>query len=337
MRALRRPVYSRPFPVPRYPFPFPLFIPSLHLADGLVVFARVLRVEDGRDKDGLAHHELVGKVPCLPVLREVGDNRTHEAAASLRRIRRDRVDVGHKAVAQLDRPDERVVHRFARLAIEVDFARNVGAVRAHHREERAELHPADIELAPVGVVDAAAIVVAPGEKAAEIAVEVGVAGHGIVEPAWNLAPEDIPVGPDVAGPNARRVALLAECRAARQDEDAPVGLLAHVLVDGARALERIGRAHLAPRAAERGLVLEVALLVVVVGIGRVHPPSVDAEIVQAVEMLPVDAARLGGVVVVELDFRWIVHARRPLIQARLRPRDEREEVVLRRQFAIGLR
>ena len=73
-----------------------------------------------------------------------------------------------------------------------------------------------------------------------------------------------------------------------------------------------------------------------VGVGGVHPPRVDAHGVEALQVLPVDVARLGGKGVIHPDAAGIVHAWRPHGESALRPCLEGHEVALTVHLCISL-
>ena len=66
--------------------------------------------------------------------------------------------------------------------------------------------------------------------------------------------------------------------------------------------------------------VQVGLLeAVVVGVGRVHPPGVDAEVEEALQVVPVDVACVGHVWLIHTHTAWVVHVWRPGAESALRP------------------
>ena len=113
-----------------------------------------------------------------------------------------------------------------------------------------------------------------------------------------------------------------------------------MVVDPAYSHERKRTAHTAERPHAGGGV-EVGLgHIEMVRLGRVHPPSVHAEVVQAGEVFPVYVACLGAVWIVDTYTRRVVHARRPhVVDARFRPCGdvEQEPFAVKLAVLLGLR
>ena len=253
---------------------------------------------------------------------------------------RDGVDVREQRVAQPDRGRDRVIDRLAGGAEFPDLAARALAVAAHHRAEGAVLQPAHVELLEERVARAggqlAAAVVAVREEAAAVGVEVRVARQGESQPGGDLRAQRLPRGVDVAAPGVRTRALLASPGRAREDHHAAVGHLLLVVRHALHRHEREGVAHLAEGADPRVDVQVTLLEINMIRLGGVHPPGVDAHVLQAEEVLPVDVASLRGERVVRTNARRVVEPRRPVGQAGLRPGLEVEEQALRGQLAVCL-
>ena len=119
-------------------------------------------------------------------------------------------------------------------------------------------------------------------EAADVVRPVGNARHRNVDPRRNLLTKVVPARGDVAGPERRTAALDACIARSGEDEGPDVGLeLENAFVDAAGVDERVaveeelgrslrGRAH-------HRLALLDRQVRVHVGLGRVHPPGVDAK------------------------------------------------------------
>ena len=181
-------------------------------------------------------------------------------------------------------------------------------VDAQQRAEGGELEPAGDELAPLLDVLGSGIGLRPlarNGEAAHVRGPPGNPGEGEVEAGRDLLAQHVPVRSDVARPGGRGVALDAGEGRSGEDEDALARVGAPLpLVDRLAAGEDVGIRHARARAQggrvhgrlqglRRALPHEL-------GLGRVHPPRVDALAEEGVvHLLPEQLARLGVEGVVE--------------------------------------
>ena len=296
---------------------------------------------DGGSEDAAAKHELVGHVPHAAVVGEVVDQGAQVTAILARHLPCRAVKVGQQSVAEPDLSLDGVEDGLAALAKLVDLAWSVGAVAPEHRTEKPILHPAHVEFlvllvarctaAPLGVVAAA-------EESADVGIEVGTSRHRVVESGGNLLAQHVPRRGDVAGPHVGAVVLLSGEGRPCHDKHALVACGGALpLVHTAHGAQRECVAH-APPGAHCGHVVVVAVFgIEEVGVGGVHPPGVGAVAVEALEILPVDGARIGAEGVVDLHARRIFHAGRPEGQAALGPGLDGEQQTLRVELAELLR
>ena len=105
------------------------------------------------------------------------------------------VDVGQQTVAQADGMLDGIENRLSPFAELVNLTGRIGTVAAEYRTEKGILHPSHVELlklriarrraGTVGVVGAA-------EESSYVGVEVGTAGHGIVQTERYLLAQHVP-------------------------------------------------------------------------------------------------------------------------------------------------
>ena len=82
------------------------------------------------------------------------------------------VNVGQKAIAQINHLLLGIETPLATLAEVPDFTGQLRTVRTHHRAESAELHPAYIQFLVFGVLGSPFLVPASGKEAAYVTVPV---------------------------------------------------------------------------------------------------------------------------------------------------------------------
>ena len=261
----------------------------------------------GRDQQGGAEKVLVVEGPGAPVGGEVHHQRAHHRAVIEPGVGREGVDVGQQPVAQAVVVGQALQHRRIVLGDDRGFPDRVFAVAAEQRGEGAELEPAQVELAPFGKLRRVFLREPILEReAADVVRPVGDARDRQVGARADLVAQVVPACGDVARPQRRRGALHAAEAAAGEDERAPVGLgLAQALGDALGVDERVGiEDRRAGNAGSRRGHLERALLDrevrVPVGLGRVHPPGIEALRDQRLaDLAEIDVAGFACVGIVE--------------------------------------
>ena len=280
----------------------------------------VHRLGHGHHQQFASEHKLRIHIPHVLVGGEVHDEGAHEAVVVLRHLPRRTIYIRNKTIAKTHGIDQGFKDGLAGLAVVVKLTIDVGTVAAHHRTAGSKLHPADIQflilrVACSGVVAERAV--GTCEETADVGVHLRVTRERVVQAEGNLLAQVLPAGTDVAAPRVGACTLLTCKIAAGEDEHALV--LVHgalVVIDALHGGQRESVAHGTVGAAlvvgRRDHLVEVALLVrVVVGIRGVHPPGIDAHLMQPREVFPIDVAGLGGVGGIDADTAGIVHARRP--------------------------
>ena len=171
-------------------------------------------------------------------------------------------------------------------------------MEAHHGCERAKLHPAHVELSPIGVVHAA---ITASEEATNVTVPIGNAADGKIAGRRNLGREVLPAGRHVAAPGVGPVALLSgEGRAGEYGHalarQVRITLGFQVTMMGGHAAhmgdgESVAQA--APSTPLAAHIVQVGLFPIqIVRFGGVHPISVDTLADETVvEILPIDVPR----------------------------------------------
>src|SRR5277367_3727158 len=138
-------------------------------------------------ENGRAEEKLIADILRENVFAEVHDERAHDGVTLARRFPGQRIDIRHQPVAEIVVRGE----GFLRVwAIGPNFVLICGAraMRAEDRAERAELKPANVELAVCGIIGIR------GYEAADVRGPVGETGNGVVEAGGNLTAEGFPIG-----------------------------------------------------------------------------------------------------------------------------------------------
>ena len=155
---------------------------------------------------------------------------------------------------------------------------------AHHGCEGTELHPTGVEFLILRIASGgveALRIVGIGEKATNVGIDVWVGCERVVEADGHLLAEAFPRGADVAAPGVGSVALLSCEVGTGEDEDALGAVDGTLMVIHATyGHEGEGVAHAAVGTHGAGLVEVAVFVAVVVGVGRVHPPGIDAHLVE---------------------------------------------------------
>ena len=211
---------------------------------------------------------------------------------------------------------------------------------AHHRTEGPVLQPAHVEFLEQGVRGAggggAPAVVVSREEAAAVGIEIGIAREGEAQAGRNLGAEHVPGGVHVPAPGVGARALLAGIGRARKDHHAAGRDCFLVVIHPLDRHDREGVPD-AAEGADAGLEVQVALLeTVVVRLGGVHPPGIDAHLLEAHQVLPVDVPGLLRIRVVRLYARRVIHPRGPVGKARAGPGLEVEEQAFLVQLPVRL-
>ena len=202
----------------------------------------------------------------------------------------------------------------------------------HHRHESPKLHPADIELLELRISCGGVRpfrVVRAGEEATDVTVDIRIGCERIVQADGHLLTEAVPRGADIPTPCLCTSTLLSGKVASRENISSL--LLVHcflVVIYPLHGLEReeVSDASEGPHC--RALV-EVALLEAgVIGIRGVHPPCVDAHIVESLEVVPIDVSSLVVIDIVYAYSTGIVHTRWPERESALWPSLKAEQHVL---------
>ena len=250
-----------------------------------------------------------------------------------------RIDIWQQAVTQFYSLYQSIVHGLSGLTVVKDFTGDLRSVAAHHGAEGSVLHPTYIKLLieriPCGASILGALIVTVGKEAAYVTVEVGVTGKRKVQTCGDLSLKALPVGLHVTGPCVGAVTLLAGKSRTGQYEHAFIIIQCPLIViNTAYCQQRIGVTHVAERT-HGGRQIQIRISEAqMVGLGRVHPPAVNVQLMQTLQMVPVYVTRLLAVRVIRTYARRVVHPWRPVGQSALRPGLEIEQQTLGLQFAI---
>ena len=260
-----------------------------------------------RSHQGWSEQILVVDAPHCPVVLEIHNQRAHYRAIFEMGARGCGVDIGHQAITQAMIVDQPFAHSGIALAHDVGLALRKLAMAAEQRGEGPELEPAEIEFAPLGDVFG----ILPTEpilqrEAANVVRPVGHARDAQVESGADLVAQILPSRRDIAGPERRGGTLHTAEAAAGEDKRSLPGLVLPQPFENALSMdERIGIEDRGTRHTGRGRSHLVFALLdrevgMPIGLGRIHPPRIEAQRCQRFcHLAPVDLARLGAVGIVK--------------------------------------
>ena len=202
---------------------------------------------------------------------------------------RQRIQIGHQAVAQPHIVQDAFVGRRARIGDVPNLALRPLSVGTEERHESAELVPAGLEFLPFVPVRRVMELRQYAEAAGVHSPE-GKAAHRIAQSRRDLHLHVRPGRADIAAPGGCRIALQARETVAGQQEHALVGIHAPLaLIDGLGVDQGVGIVVFRRRAQSRGRQQPLHVLlgqaVAQVGFAGIHPPGVDLAAVTAVQVL----------------------------------------------------